>query len=219
MLALACTLLFIKAKATNKVQVQKVNKVALHRAAEVPVLAKAEEALSKSIEEAEEAEEAAANSVGTKATESDATENANTEEAQEDSQVVTQVVTQGSVQEVIQEQPQATTTQETYQAPMYSQGQLTPSAGVFYGPSGKETYYNLDMSGVIALANAEGIYGNYWIRSDGVKMLGNYVMCACSFDIRPRGTLVETSLGTGICVDTGTFAASDQTQIDIAVNW
>ena len=30
-----------------------------------------------------------------------------------------------------------------------SQNGLTPSAGVFYGPSGKETYYNLDISGVI----------------------------------------------------------------------
>lgn len=30
-----------------------------------------------------------------------------------------------------------------------SQNGLTPSAVVFYGPSGKETYYNLDISGVI----------------------------------------------------------------------
>lgn len=30
-----------------------------------------------------------------------------------------------------------------------SQNGLTPSASVFYGPSGKETYYNLDISGVI----------------------------------------------------------------------
>ena len=30
-----------------------------------------------------------------------------------------------------------------------SQNGLTPSAGVFYGQSGKETYYNLDISGVI----------------------------------------------------------------------
>ena len=98
-------------------------------------------------------------------------------------------------------------------------GHLTPSAGVFYGPSGKETYYNLNMSGVISIAQAAGIYGDYWVRSDGVKMYGSYIMCACGFSVRPRGTLVETSLGTGICLDTGGFAENDPYQIDIAVTW
>lgn len=98
-------------------------------------------------------------------------------------------------------------------------GQLTPSAGVFYGPSGKETYYNLPMGGVISIAQAAGIQGDYWERADGAKMYGNYIICACGFDVRPRGTIVETSLGTGICLDTGTFAYTDPYQIDLAVTW
>lgn len=107
----------------------------------------------------------------------------------------------------------------TVYTPPTGTGYLTPSAGVFYGPSGKETYYNLPMGGVIAIAQAAGIQGNYWERSDGAKMYGNYIICACGFDVRPRGTLVETSLGTGICLDTGTFAYSDPYQVDLAVNW
>ena len=96
---------------------------------------------------------------------------------------------------------------------------LTPSKGVHYGVSGKETYYNLDMSGVISIMRSMGNNDPYWIREDGVKMLGNYVMIAANFNIRPRGSLVETSLGTGIVCDTGGFAEKDPTQIDIAVNW
>ena len=106
----------------------------------------------------------------------------------------------------------------TYMPPT-GDGHLTPSAGVFYGPSGKETYYNLPMGGVISIAQAAGIQGNYWERADGAKMYGNYIICACGFDVRPRGTIVETSLGTGICLDTGTFAYTDPYQIDLAVNW
>lgn len=96
---------------------------------------------------------------------------------------------------------------------------LTPSKGVHYGVSGKETYYNLDMSGVISIMRSIGNNDPYWIREDGVKMLGDYVMIAANLDLRPRGSLVETSLGTGIVCDTGGFAEKDPTQIDIAVNW
>ncbi|MDO5108993.1 MAG: hypothetical protein Q4D59_03570 [Erysipelotrichaceae bacterium] len=114
------------------------------------------------------------------------------------------------------------------QAPAYTAPQanpawngqpLTRSAGVIYGPSGKETYYNLNMSGVIALMQAAGYNYNYWVRSDGVKMYGDYVMVACGFQVRPRGTIVESSLGTAICADTGTFSYTDPYQIDIAVDW
>ena len=96
---------------------------------------------------------------------------------------------------------------------------LTPSGGVYYGPTGKETYYNLDMNGVVSNAQAQGIQGEYWIREDGVKMYGDYVIVAANLDTHPRGSTVETSLGTGIVLDTGGFAASDPNQIDIAVDW
>lgn len=96
---------------------------------------------------------------------------------------------------------------------------LTPSAGVFQGPSGKETYYNLDMSGVISIAKSQGIQGEYWIREDGAKMYGDYVIVAAHLGIRPRGSLIQTSLGMGIVLDTGGFASSNSTQLDIATNW
>ena len=96
---------------------------------------------------------------------------------------------------------------------------LSASAGVVYGPSGKETYYNLDMSGVISIMNNSGYYYSYWVRDDGVKMFGDYVMCAAALDIHPRGSLVETSLGTGIVCDTGGFAYSNPYQLDIATTW
>ncbi len=50
-------------------------------------------------------------------------------------------------------------------------------------------------------------------------MYGDYILVAANFDIRPIGTLVETTLGTGIVADTGGFVKSDPTGIDIATNW
>ena len=50
-------------------------------------------------------------------------------------------------------------------------------------------------------------------------MLGNYIMIAANLQLRPRGTIVDTSLGKGIVCDTGGFAKNNPTQIDIAVNW
>ncbi len=96
---------------------------------------------------------------------------------------------------------------------------LTAAKGVNEGPSGKETYYNLDMSGVLDIMRSIGNNDVYWIRSDGVKMLGDYVMVAANFSIRLRGSYVPTSLGMGIVCDTGEFIYSNPTQIDIATNW
>lgn len=99
---------------------------------------------------------------------------------------------------------------------------LTKSKGVVTGPSGKETYYNLDMTKVVrAMRNAgytEAEYP-YWIREDGVKMLGQYVIVAANYEIRPKGTIIESSLGMAIVCDTGGFAKKNPTQIDIAVTW
>ena len=96
---------------------------------------------------------------------------------------------------------------------------LNPVLGTIYGPSGKETYYNLPMGGVIAIMRRMGVTGEYWIREDGVKMLGDYIMCAANLEIHPRGSLVETSLGMAMVCDTGLFATYNIYQIDIAVNW
>ena len=107
-------------------------------------------------------------------------------------------------------------------APVLERPHLTKSGGVFQGPSGKETYYNLPMGRCIdIMRDMDYSVEDYpfWIREDGAKMLGEYVMCAANLNIRPKGTIVETSLGMAIVVDTGSFAASNETQLDMAVNW
>lgn len=101
-------------------------------------------------------------------------------------------------------------------------GRLTAAGGVFNGPSGKETWYNLPMDGVVDVMRRSGYSAEdypYWIRDDGCKMLGDFIMCAANLEIRPRGTILDTSLGEAIVCDTGAFAATNATQIDIATNW
>lgn len=75
------------------------------------------------------------------------------------------------------------------------------------------------MEGVVSIMRSMGNNDPYWVREDGAKMLGDYVMVAAHLDIRPRGTIVETSLGKGIVCDTGGFAAGNPTQLDIATAW
>lgn len=91
--------------------------------------------------------------------------------------------------------------------------------GTVIGPSGKETYYNLNMNGCIRIMKSKGINMEYSVREDGVKMYGDYVMVAADLSIRPKGTLVDTSLGMGIVVDTGSFVKYNPLQLDIAVAW
>ena len=96
---------------------------------------------------------------------------------------------------------------------------LTRSAGRIQGPNGPETYYNLNMSGVVSMMKASGVSGDYWVRDDGVKMLGDYIMVAANLGVHPRGSLVQTSLGVAMVCDTGGFASANPYQLDIAVAW
>lgn len=96
---------------------------------------------------------------------------------------------------------------------------LTRQRGVFEGPSGKESFYNLPMGGVIRRMGALGFNYPYTVRDDGVKCLGPYVMCAADLSIRPKGTILQTSLGPAIVCDTGTFVNQNRYQIDIATTW
>lgn len=96
---------------------------------------------------------------------------------------------------------------------------LNKQMGVNQGPSGKETYYNLDMSRVVENMHNQGFEGEYWVRDDGVKMFGDYVIVAANLDVHPRGSIVESSLGPAIVCDTGGFAESDPNQLDIATSW
>lgn len=99
---------------------------------------------------------------------------------------------------------------------------LTKEIGGNMGPAGRETYYNLPMQGCInkmrSLGYSEEEYP-YWVRDDGAKMLGRYVMIAANWKIRPLGTVIETSLGWSIVVDTGTFVEEYPYGVDIAVDW
>lgn len=107
---------------------------------------------------------------------------------------------------------------ELVEKPLQQTGSLTADLGVFYGPSGKETYYNLPMEGVIKIMKDAGYYMDYAVREDGVKTYGGYVMIAADLNKYPRGTLLETSLGKGLVCDTGEFVNTDVV-IDIAVDW
>lgn len=133
----------------------------------------------------------------------------------------------GTAKPIPTEEPKQTVIEvnytETYTEPVYQEptgtGCLTKQGGVFWYGSQKETYYNLDMSVVVSVAQSNGIAGEYWIREDGCKMLGDYIMIAANYNIHPYGSLVSTSLGTGIVVDTGGFASYEPYGVDIAVDW
>ena len=114
------------------------------------------------------------------------------------------------------------TTSKTTTKSAWSGDVLSKSKGVVHGPSGRETYYNLNMNGVIRAMRNMGYTETdypYWVREDGVKMLGKYVMVAANYEIRPKGTIIESSLGEAIVCDTGGFVKNNPTQIDIAVTW
>ena len=102
---------------------------------------------------------------------------------------------------------------------------LTRDGGVFYYNGHRETWYNLDMSNCVeTLRRANYIYADeeaypVLTRPDGVKMFGVYVMCAANLDIHPRGSLVQTSKGLGIVVDTGDFVQDYPDAIDICTSW
>ena len=104
------------------------------------------------------------------------------------------------------------------QIPAYNGEKLTKSKGVVYGPSGKETYYNLPMNGVIRLMKDLGYDYEYWVREDGCKMYGDYIMLAANTNIYPKGTIIETSLGIGCVCDHCERAEYDPV-FDLAVTW
>ena len=97
---------------------------------------------------------------------------------------------------------------------------LNKRDGVNYFGDQKETYYNLPMERIYQKADKEfGSHHKKWTRSDGCKMYGPFICCAANWDEHPYGSLVESSLGTCIVLDTGAFADGNPKQIDIAVDW
>lgn len=95
---------------------------------------------------------------------------------------------------------------------------LTAALGRVQFQDHTETWYDLNMTKIVSKAHERGIDGEYWIDEQGLKRLGDYVMCAG----HPNryGEVIETSLGvSGIIVDTGEFVNGNPTGIDIATDW
>ena len=94
---------------------------------------------------------------------------------------------------------------------------LTSSLGRIQFNGHSETWYNLPMHNIVEKAQRNGINGDYWERADGCKMYGKDIICAGA--ICRYGEVVETSRGLGIILDTGDFAKTEPTTIDMAVTW
>lgn len=88
-------------------------------------------------------------------------------------------------------------------------GQLNPWVGVVYFNGHKETYYSQK------ILPGYGLYipGRHVVQ-DGTIRDENGYLCLASSD-HPKGTVVETSLGTGIVYDTGCASGV----IDIYTDW
>ena len=93
---------------------------------------------------------------------------------------------------------------------------LTAKLGTIQYEGHKETWYNLNMNRVVQRAQDMGIPCEYWVRDDGCKMFGPWVIVAAHPSVT-RYTLVETSHGTGIVLDRHT--AGDPNLYDLAVTW
>lgn len=93
---------------------------------------------------------------------------------------------------------------------------LTARAGTITFNGHKETWYNLPMNRCVTRAQKMGIPAEMWIREDGVKMFGPWVIVA-AHPSKTRYTRIQTSLGEGIILDYHT--TNDTELIDIAVDW
>lgn len=79
-----------------------------------------------------------------------------------------------------------------------------------------ETWYDLPMEYVIQRSQDAGIPCDYWVRDDGVKMFGQWVIVA-AHPSKIRYSMVDTSLGEGIILDT--HETDDGELYDIATTW
>lgn len=88
-------------------------------------------------------------------------------------------------------------------------GQLNPFVGVVYFNGHKETYY----SQRVLPGHGLNIPGRHVANDGTIRDINNY-LCLASSD-HPKGTKVETSLGTGIVYDSGCASGV----IDIYTDW
>ena len=94
---------------------------------------------------------------------------------------------------------------------------FTDSRGITH----RETYYDLNMKGVMQIAAREcGVSPVYTVRADGAKVdQDGYVIVAAHLGNYPRCSVVETSIGAGKVYDTGGFAARHPHGFDLATDW
>lgn len=96
---------------------------------------------------------------------------------------------------------------------------LTAVKGVNNFMGHTESWYNLKMTKVVQRADEYyGLSNAYAIREDGVKTYNGFAICAGNFEVHPYGSVIDTSLGTGLILD-HTGKGTDKTLIDIATNW
>lgn len=93
---------------------------------------------------------------------------------------------------------------------------LTARAGRITFNGHTETWYDKPMNRVIGRVQMIGIPADYWIRDDGVKMFGPWVIVA-AHQSKIRYTRLQTSLGEGIILDYHTM--DDPELYDIATDW
>lgn len=86
------------------------------------------------------------------------------------------------------------------------------------GVAHRETYYDLPMNIVI---NHCGKNNKYTIRAvDGAKVdKDGYILVAANYNIYPRCSIVDTSMGPGKVYDTGGFALRYPHGFDLATDW
>ena len=174
----------------------------------------AEEAAAESTEEEAAAEETAEETASSDAAEEE------TEAAAEDSGEKTTPSDEDAAEESADVAEETVDLNVSTKNSSWTGQVLNSYVGAVYGPSGgKEVYYNMNMSQVVANLKSAGYEGDYWVRDDGVKMFGSYVMVAACYSVHPYGSFVETTLGTAIVCDTGTFAYSYPQMLDVAVTW
>lgn len=108
---------------------------------------------------------------------------------------------------------EATTTTSSYEPTYYTEaadnGQLTASKGVVYYNGHRETYYSQN----VLPGGGLNIPGRHVAEDGTVRDADNYI-CVASSDLA-KGTVVETSLGTGKVYDSGCASGT----IDIYTNW
>lgn len=140
----------------------------------------------------------------------------------------TEATTEATIEEVTTEEVTTEATTEYVEEPTtevtytYAGTKLSKTVGRNHFNGHDETFYNLDMSLVVKYMRDAGFSEDecpHWVREDGCKMLGDYIIIASNLERYPKGTLRETSLGMGIVCDTGTFANTKPEDVDIATTW